>query len=166
MTLRIAIIATVLPALTVVAHAHDRPDFTGRWTLVRERSVISGPDGPITVTAFGTDFTVQSESTTLLVTIAPDITPTWRVNLDGTPTLLAKSGADERIIRTTVTATWHRDTLVMHLSQEVVWNGESVHSHTRRSLTLNPDGTLRVEMPDGPDGQMIASVYRWLEPVP
>ena len=30
----------------------------------------------------------------------------------------------------------------------------------------NPDHTLRVEMPDGEDGPMIASVYRWLEAMP
>jgi NAD(P)-dependent dehydrogenase (short-subunit alcohol dehydrogenase family) len=42
----------------------------------------------------------------------------------------------------------------------------AVHSQTRRRLTLGPDHTLSVEMPDGQDGPMIASVYRWLEPMP
>jgi hypothetical protein len=164
--LRTTIVALVLTLLTVVPHAQDRPDFTGRWTLVPERSVIQGRDRPIIVTVFGTDFTVQSESNTLLVRVAPDLAPTWRVNLDGTPTLHAKSEPDDRIGRTTVTATWEGETLVMHLAEEVVRNGESVYSHTRRCLTLNPDRTLRVEMPDGQDGRLIASVYRWLEPMP
>jgi hypothetical protein len=125
-----------------------------------------GAEGPITVAVFGSDFTVQRESNTLLLRVAPDLTPTFRVNLDGTPTTHAKSGPDDRLVRTTVTATWEGESLVMYLAEEVVRNGQSAHGRTRRRLTLNPDHTLHVEMPDGQDGQMTASVYRWLESMP
>ena len=167
MTPRTAIVtAAFFELLAVALHAQDRPDFSGRWTLVSERSVIQGLEGPVTVLVFGTDFTVHRESNTLLLRVAPDLTPTWRVNLDGTPTLQVKSGVDGRLVRTTVTVTWEGDTLTTHMAEEHVSDGQSVHHRTRRRLTLNPDHTLRVEMPDGEDGPMIASVYRWLEAMP
>lgn len=109
---------------------------------------------------------MQRESNTLLVRVAPDLTASWRVNLDGSPTLQSKLGPDDRLVRTTVTATWEGETLIMHIADELVQNGQSVHSQTRRRLTLGPDHTLSVEMPDGQDGPMIASVYRWLDPMP
>ena len=43
--LRTTIVAVVLTILTVVPHAQDRPDFSGRWTLMPELSVIQGRDG-------------------------------------------------------------------------------------------------------------------------
>jgi hypothetical protein len=160
------VMAGLLQVLTVSPAAQERPDFSGRWTLMPERSVIQGKDGPITVVVFGTDFSVQREAKTLLVRVAPDLFATWRVNLDGSPTLQSNSGPDDRLVRTTVTATWEGETLIMHIAVELVRNGQSVHSQTRRRLTLGSDHTLTVEMPDGQDGPMIASVYRWLEPMP
>jgi hypothetical protein len=134
---RTATVAAVfLQILSVVPHAQVQPDFSGRWTLVPERSVIQGAEGLITVAVFGSDFTVQHESNTLLLRVAPDLTPTFRVNLDGTPTTHAKSGPDDRLIRTTVTATWEGESLVMYLAEEVVRNGQSAHGRTRRRLTL------------------------------
>jgi hypothetical protein len=160
------VVAMFLQVLTVSPPTQERPDFSGRWTLVPERSVIQGHDGPFTVVVFGTDFTVQRESNTLLVRVAPDVTPTWHVNLDGSPILQTKFGPDDRLVRTTVTATWEGEALIMYIAEELVQNGQSVHSQTRRRLTLGSDHTLSVEMPDGQDGPMIASVYRWLEPMP
>lgn len=160
------VVAVFLQVLTVSTPAQERPDFSGRWTLMPERSVMQGQDGPFTVVVFGTDFTVQQESNALLLRVAPDLVVTWHVNLDGTPTLHAKSGPDDRLVRTTVNATWEGETLIIHLAEEVVRNGQSVHGRTLRRLTLNPDHTLSVEMPDGKDGPMIASVYRWLEAMP
>ena len=167
MSFRLAVVvALISQVLGVAPYAQGHPDFSGRWTLVPERSVIQGREGPITVAVFGTDFTVQRESNTLLVRVAPDLAPTYQVNLDGTPTLQAKSGPDDRLVRTTIAATWEGESLVLQLAQEAVRNGESTRGRSRRRLTLNPDHTLRVEMADGHDRSMVGSVYRWLEPVP
>ena len=90
---------------------------------------------------FCTDFTVARESNSLLLRVASDLAVTWRVNLDGTPALHAKSWPDGRLVRTTVNATWEGETLIMHIAEEVVQNGHSVHGRTRRRLTLNADHT-------------------------
>ena len=74
-------VALISQVLGVVSHAQGHRDFSGRWTLVPERSVIQGREGPITVAVFGTDFTVQRESNTLLIRVAPDLAPTYQVNL-------------------------------------------------------------------------------------
>jgi hypothetical protein len=161
-------VTTVVVAQLVcgVLQAQDGPDFTGRWTLVPELSVIQGADGPITVAVFGSDFSIHRESNTLLLRVAPDVAPTFRVNLDGTPTTHSKSGPDDRLVNTTVRATWEDESLVIQLAEEGVRNGQSFHGRTLRRLTLNPDHTLQVEMPDGEGGPMISSVYRWLEAMP
>jgi hypothetical protein len=161
-------VALFLQVLTVssVAQQGPVPDFSGRWTLVPERSVIQGNDGPITVSVLGSDFNIQRQADALLVRVAPDLTIRWRVNLDGTPARVSEAGPGERLVRTTVTATWEGDALVIHLADEVISNGRSVRSQTRRRFRLTPDHTLKVEMPDGEGGPMIASIYRWLAPMP
>lgn len=132
-----------------------------------ERSVIQGPDGPITVGIFGSDFTVQMDATSLLLTIAPDfVAPTWRVNLDGTPSEHVRVGPGEWRLRTIVTARWDGDSLTLLMAQEEFRNGKTVRNKTFRRLTLNADSTLRVERPDGDTGRNVASVYRWLAPMP
>jgi hypothetical protein len=159
----------VLLQVLVAAPAAEQgptPDFSGRWTLVPERSVIQGRDGPVTVSVLGSDFNIQKEGGTLLVRVAPDLTVKWRVNLDGSPALMARTGPDGKLVRTMVTATWEGESLVVHLAEEEISDGRSVRHQTRRRFTLNPDHTLTVEMPEGQGGVMIGSVYRWLAPMP
>ena len=54
--------AASIPWLSSAAMAQDEPDFSGRWTLVPEDSVIQRAEGPITVAVFGSDFTVQRDA--------------------------------------------------------------------------------------------------------
>ena len=165
-SLTVAMAAVFFQILSVTSHAQGQTDFTGRWTVIPEQSVMQGAEGLITVVVFGSDFSVQREANTLLIRVAPHLSPKFRVNLDGTPTTRTEMGPDDRLVRTSVSATWEDESLVMHLVEEVVRHGQSVYGQSRRRLTLNPDHTLRVEMPDGENGPMIGSVYRWLEPIP
>jgi hypothetical protein len=57
-----------------------------------------------------------------------------------------------------VTPSWNGQTLILHTLEEVVSNGQSVVSETQRRLTLNPDHTSRVKMPDGAGGPLIGSL--------
>ena len=164
-TLASVALAGFIQALAGIAVAQDRPDFSGRWTIVPEDSVIQGREGPITVSVLGTDFTVQNQVDALVIRVAPELTIKWRVNLDGSPTLHAKTWPDGRLVRTRVTPSWNDQTLILQMAEEVVSNGQSVVSETQRRFTLNPDHTLLVEMPDGAGGPLIGSVYRWLEAV-
>ena len=92
----------------------------------------------MTVTVSGTDFTVQEQGDALLIRVAPELTIMWRVNLDGRPTLHAKTWPDGRLVRTRVTPSWNGQTLILHMAEEVVSNGRSVVSETQRRLLSTP----------------------------
>ena len=109
--------AASIPWLSSAAMAQDQPDFSGRWTLVPEDSVIQRAEGPITVAVFGSDFTVQRDADALLVRVAPELTIKWRVNLDGTSTLHAKTWPDGLLVKTRVTTTWEGQTLILHMAR-------------------------------------------------
>jgi hypothetical protein len=139
-----------LVVLTGVALAQGRPDLSGRWTLIPERSVFQGRDGPVTFFALGSDFTIKiTDSDTLVLTLAGELPRQWTVKLNGEPTLHAASGSDERLVRTTVTATWDDNRLIVRMDNTEIRQGKEIQYTQRYRFSVNPDHTLTVESPLG-----------------
>ncbi len=139
--------------------AQDRPDFSGRWTVVPSRSILRSDAGtPVNITVFGEAFTADQSHDTLTIAIDNEKGFTWVYRLDGqvAHNVLPGPGGPQP---TTSTTAWSGSALV--ITTRVVAESESQppSAETTRSLRLNEDGTLRVEAPWGRRGAMIGSVY-------
>ena len=174
MTRRFAFVAVLAASLTVaVVSAQNRPDFSGQWTLVSEKST------PPNTWAMGQEVTVVQDATTLTVerprvrihfntngdsTSVPDEPSRVRYNLDGPETgrVAQSSPPAARPVSASMmtlgfeesatTATWAGDHLVLMTSTTLTITAPNrqpavtrVRQIVRDVLSLDKDGTLIVE---------------------
>ena len=148
------------------AHAQGR--FSGRWTLMRDRSTVQLPNGQVAImSVLGSDLTIRRTPDRLILEQA-NKPPQWVVMLDGSDSRIVSVRDDigakyERTFR----GEWRGDTFVIHVAETETWkDGRTARGERTFELSLNPDGTLRVAgIPITDNGPLGASVYRWLEAV-
>jgi hypothetical protein len=156
--------------LLLPAETQAQTSFSGRWTLMTQRSTVRLPnvDGPVIVSVLGSDFTIQQTPDRLNVTQANEHPRMWFVMLDGSDSRVGEDRQDigARIDRT-YRGEWQGETFVVHIAEVTTWkDGRTASGERTLDLTLNPDGTLRVGgLPLDDHGTMGSSVYRWLEAV-
>jgi len=161
---------SVALTLMLSSPAAAQTSFSGRWTLMRDRSTVQWPNGQgfVTISVLGSDFTIQQTPDRLIVELANQL-PKWVVMLDGSETrsVSLRDDIGAKFDRT-YRGEWRGETFVIHVTGTDTWkDGRTVTGEQTYELSLNPDGTLRVAgipmmSKDGPLG---ASVYRWLEAV-
>lgn len=148
--------------------AAAQTSFSGRWTLMRERSTVQLPGGqPVVMSVLGSDLTIHQTADRILVEQANQ-PPTWAVMFDGSesgtsidrPDLGTKENRSYR-------GEWRGETFVVNVDSTVTWkDGRTATGHRTYEFSMNPDGTLRVAgIPITENGPLGASVYRWLEAV-
>jgi hypothetical protein len=163
-----AIVGVVGFSVFCASHAHAQGGFSGRWTLMQDRSTVQLPDGQSAViSTLGSDFTIRQTPDRLIVEQA-NKPPQWAVMLDGSESRTVSERIDigakyERTYR----GEWRGETFVIHVTETDTWkDGRTATGDRTFELSLNPDGTLRVAgIPITDNGPLGASVYRWLEAV-
>jgi hypothetical protein len=139
--------------------AQTRPDFSGTWTVVPSRSVVSSDAGtPVNITVFGEAFTAQQTQDTLTIAIDNEPGFTWVYRLDGQVAHNVFPGPTGPQPTSSTTA-WSGSKLVITTRVAADRESKQQSGETARTLELNEDGTLRVEAPWGRSGAMIGSVY-------
>jgi len=165
-----AIVGVVGFSVVCSSPAHAQGSFSGRWTLMRDRSTVQWPNGQgfVTISVLGSDFTIQQTPDRLIVTQTNGVPPAWVVMFDGsesrTVSLRDDSGTrDERTYR----GEWHGDRFVVTVIQTIRFeDGITTTGRRTYEFSMNADGTLRVAgIPITDNGPLGASVYRWLEAV-
>ena len=146
-----------------------KPDFSGVWSYDKSKSTIvrvnnTNVDAP----ALGIEFSAKQDATSLRVERkfgSPATEYTWVFDLTGKPTtnkLPGKNGDDEVVS----TATWNGNKLVItsnRMSKDA--QGKSVvTSSLKRTLSINDDGTLKIEASGTPPPiqgtSKVTSLYR------
>jgi hypothetical protein len=142
--------------------AENRPDFSGTWTVVPSRSVMWNDAGtPVNITVFGEVFTADQTQDTLTIVIDSEEGFEgfkWVYRLDGQVSHNAVPSVNGPQPTSSTTA-WSGSELVITTRGTADRDSQSRSWETTRTLTLNEDGTLRVEAPWGRNGAMIGSVY-------
>ena len=156
--MRLTPIVVILAAFSwFQAPAH--PDFSGRWTLDRQRSTqtSAGPAG-----MFGSSFEAKQDAQALTLDISfsgGHLQATY--NLDGSESKNAMPGpnGEETIVSR---ATWDANRLVIVTKSTEMQNGKPVQMETRRVLSIATDGTLTLERTGTPPDLVpsTTSVYR------
>lgn len=139
--------------------AQNRPNFSGKWTVVPSRSVISSDAGtPVYITVFGEAFTADQTQDTLTIAIDNEKGFKWVYRLDGqaSPNVVPGEAGPQP---TSSTALWSRAELVITTRVPADGDSKPQPTTTTRRLKFNEDGTLRVEAPWGRSGAMVGSVY-------
>jgi len=164
-----AIVGVVGFSVVCPSPAHAQGTFSGRWTLMPDRSTVQLPNGQAAImSVLGSDLTIQQTPDRLIVAQANEHPRKWVVMLDGSETrtvsLRDDIGAKDD---TTYRGGWRGETFVIHTKGIRTWkDGRTFTGERTFELSLNPDGTLRVAgMPITDNGPLGASVYRWLEAV-
>ncbi len=168
MTRWLPVIVGVGFSVVCASQAHAQGSFSGRWTLVRDRSTVQLPNGQSAVLlTLGSDLTIRQTPDRLIVEQANQ-PPEWVVMLDGSESRTVRTRddlgtKDERTYR----GEWRGETLVVTVTSTVTWkDGRTATGHRTYELSMNSDGTLRVAgIPITDNGPLEASVYRWLEAV-
>ena len=164
-----AIVGVVGFSVVCASQAHAQGSFSGRWTLMRDRSTVQLPNGqgPVTMEVLGTDFTIRQTPDQLIVEQANQH-PRWVVMLDGSEsrTLIERPDTGMKEDRT-YRGEWRGETFVVTVTSTATWkDGRTVPGHRTYEFSMNADGTLRVAgIPITDHGPLGASVYRWLEAV-
>jgi len=163
-----AIVGVVGFSVFCASQAHAQGSFSGRWTLMRDRSTVQLPNGQSAVLlTLGSDLTIRQTPDRLMVEQANQ-PPQWVVMLDGSETRSVSERPDVGAKRErTYHGEWRGETFVIHVSETDTWkDGRTSTGERTFELSLNPDGTLRVAgIPITDNGPLGASVYRWLEAV-
>ena len=164
-----AIVGVVGFSVFCASHPQAQGSFSGRWTVMRDRSTVQLPNGQSALLlTLGSDLTIRQTPDRLMVEQANQ-PPQWVVMLDGSETrsVSLRDDIGAKFDRT-YRGEWRGETFVIHVTGTDTWkDGRTVTGEQTYELSLNPDGTLRVAgipmmTKDGPLG---ASVYRWLEAV-
>jgi len=148
----------LLAALVIVLSGgqsvDQRSNFSGRWSIVPDRSILAGPEGPIQVTVFGEEFEIRETGGGIAIAVAEERPFVWQHNLDGTEVRQHYHG-------TAVISRvhWRGDTLVIGLRADGMAAPKAGPVESTRELRLRADGTLAVAAPWGPDRSMVTSVY-------
>ena len=163
------IVGVVGFSFVCASHAQAQGSFSGRWTLMRDRSTVQWPNGQgsVTLSVLGSDFTIQQTPDQLVVEQANQL-PKWVVMLDGSETRSVMERPDTGVKQErTYRGEWRGETFVIHVTETDTWkDGRTATGERTYELSLNPDNTLRVAgIPLTKDGPLEASVYRWLEAV-
>jgi hypothetical protein len=148
----------IVATCAVSAQEQVRPNFSGAWVVVPSRSIWFDDGRPVNITVFGERFTAEQTERVLSIAIENERGFKWIYRLDGVASHNAPpgpSGPQE----TSSTTVWADSTLIITTIGSVTREGRPEQVETRRRLTFNEDGTLRVEAPWGRDGAMIGSVY-------
>jgi hypothetical protein len=146
--------------LLLISQPRAPVDFSGTWTIVKERSVWHASDGrAVDITVFGERFTIEQTAITLLVAIDEEDPFQWQYPLDGGETRNLPPGPRGRQ-ETRSTAAWSGEQLTITTWMSTAEQAADGPRSTTRRLTLNEDGTLTVEAPWGHDGALIGSIYR------
>jgi hypothetical protein len=150
--------ALVVASITVGAGADERPNFTGTWTVVPDRSIWYKDDIPVNIRVFGERFTIEQTDERLTVAIDNEQGFTWVHRLDGMPERNLPPGPDgpQEVFSTAV---WTDSALLITLAEASQPELGPRAAGNLRRLAFNGDETLRVEASWGRNGGMIASVY-------
>jgi hypothetical protein len=151
--LSILVTCALVPAAARQA-VPDRPNFSGIWHLLEDRSMTHQQGEPVLVTVWPSPLRVRQGRERLIIAVDADEGMARSYRLDGHPSVNKVPGPNGPIESVAV-ATWAGSRLVITERLKVESDaGESV-----RRLTLNVDGTLSVEAPWGDEGAFVASVY-------
>lgn len=151
-------VLVVAAALASSNRAQDRPNFSGIWTTVPSRSVWYDQGRPVDISVFGHQFTANQTETVLTIAIDNERGFVWTYRLDGIESPNSPPGP-QGPQATSSTVTWSGSQLAITTTGAVNQNGSPQRAETKRTLTLNEDGTLLVQAPWGPNGAMLGSVY-------
>lgn len=158
-----AALMTVLLASAAAGGILQRPDFSGRWTFDRDKSMKPGPDGRVVLaTIMGDEFVaVQDASSLTLQVKAGELSVNVVYRLDGTETRNVSPGVGQPDIPVTSRASWDGDKLVIRSTSSSIENGRVVTLETTRVLYLD-DGDLVIERTGTPPDLVkpSRSVYR------
>jgi hypothetical protein len=166
------VLSLVVMALSVGMSAQNRPDFSGRWTLVPEKSTPTGSRG-----ALGDSFGVQQTATTIAIeTVVPTMSVSRSGGAVGTPekgvaprtAVYTFDGVEHElqqqpqlppgvppssvqvklIFETTYRAVWTTDQLVILTALKGAQGTQTAGQFqglSRLSLSLDSDGSLVVD---------------------
>ncbi len=146
----------LLPALTGAQTSTQRPDFSGRWTIVRERCVPPQPSGEVTVqTGIPNRLDITVADNVLTVAVRKELRGgalqryTETITIDGEPHPFEHEGG-----KGTISARWDRmNNLIltrqtemtmgertMSMSQEETWSIGEVDGMTVLAMLIQPPG--------------------------
>jgi hypothetical protein len=148
------LIACAVAPLSARQASQGRPNFSGIWHLVEDRSITRQEGEPVVVSVWPSPLRVRHGRERLIIALDSEQPTARSYRLDGHTTvnkLPSATGERETVSR----ASWDGDRLVIVERQK----GEVDEEETVRRLTLNADGTLTVEAPWGDGGAFVASVY-------
>ena len=165
--MRLAVLLTA--AVVATTTAQTKPDFSGDWSYDKSKSTIvrvnnTNVDAP----ALGIEFSARQDATSLRVERrfgSPPTAYTWVFDLTGKPTTnkLPGNKGDDEVVST---ATWNGNKLVItstRMSTDA--QGRKVAtSSLKRTLSINGDGTLKIEASGTPPPiqgtSKVTSLYR------
>jgi hypothetical protein len=165
-------VAVLVVAGCATLVAQTRPDFTGTWTFVADRSVTDAAVGTNIVRSappFGAAFSATQDAGGLTIQIAPvsaQLQPPRSTvyKFDGTEVRTTTPATGTRPeVQSVSTAAWTGTKLVITTSSTMTLRGESHVSKADRAIWIAADGTLIVETTSTLDGIVappLRAVYR------
>jgi len=164
----VALAGVIAASIITTTHAQTKPDFSGDWSYDRSKStVVRVNNQKVDAPAFGMHFSARQDGTSLLIDREFGSLPTaytWTFDLAGKETTnkLPGSNGDDEVVST---ASWNGDTLIiMSTRTSKDSQGKTVAtSSLKRILSLNRDGTLKIEASGSPPpiqgATTVTSVY-------
>src|SRR5687768_3038037 len=124
----------IVATATVGLGAQDRPNFSGVWSIVPNRSVWSDEGRPVDITVFGERFTAEQTQDTLSIAIANEGGFKWIYRLDGVVTRNVSHGL-EGPQETSSTAVWRGSALIITTTGVVNRDATNQKRETTRRVT-------------------------------
>jgi hypothetical protein len=156
-SLRLMALVNLAALLTLPVSAQTRPDFSGKWVLVPEKSVLQRSQGTVRIEVFGEEFTATQDAETLVI---------WNsLDTSGSPYVYKLDGTETTFIRQAVTGPreltfgtrWEGNTLILITASKDA-DGERMSVEFRMGFSI--DRFLLIQAPWGPDRSMVESVYK------
>lgn len=144
-------------ALVAGASAQGKPSFAGKWTVVADPNAPPPPPPGgggggggrgrgMGGGGWGQTFTIAQDAKTLTVErTAGDATVKETYNLDGSDSKIMMPGRQGGApTEVTAKANWENNKLVIKAERTVNMGGNEMKVETKREITLEPDGSLKI----------------------
>lgn len=144
--------------------AQARPDFTGKWTFVPDKSVTArgGANAVRSTPPFGTEFSARQDAAGLTIQTAQSPAGTTYL-FDGSEVKSTRTAAAGQPTQQSVAkASWDGQKLVIGTATTMTLAGQSHTTRSIKTLWFDKDGTLLVETAGTMDGiaaPVLRSVY-------